>query len=134
MSSGDELAKAVTKKRVLALEFLVIVCEASDGLGASPGPPGRPLHAAGAPGLQTHCTRRVSPTQRCRLHRRPSDILAACEALKVSKFRSSKRCGRTKDELWLNRLRRDRLKMLKNSGPMTARGLSGKAGESSHQI
>jgi hypothetical protein len=26
--------------RVVALEFLVIVCEASDGLGASPGPPG----------------------------------------------------------------------------------------------
>ena len=41
MSSGDELAKAVNKKRVLALEFLVIVCEANDGLGASPGPPGR---------------------------------------------------------------------------------------------
>ena len=41
MPSGDELAKAVTKKRVLALEFLVIVYEASDGLGASPEPPRR---------------------------------------------------------------------------------------------
>ena len=118
---------------VPALEFLVIVYEASDGLGASPGAPGRRRFWCWRSRTFSGTVRAVSPTASDAAAQPQYTMDIACEALEVSKFAVDNAVGRTKDELLCGDeiafCAMCALIFAKKSGPAIARGPRARLGE-----